>query len=1052
MSILFSSLIYSLPDKKVSWDNCDFYVSGITYDSRKVKPGFIFVAVTGITCDGHNYIKKALEGGACGIVCHELPKELIPYFDLIDWKVPCVEVPDTRKTLSLLAAKFHGNPALKLDIIGVTGTNGKTTVTYILEEILKANKDPSGIIGTIGYKIGNNTFPATNTTPESLELQELLAQMLANGVKKVTMEVSSHALALSRVYSLPFDVAIFTNLTQDHLDFHGSMDAYREAKKSLFLSLKESKLQGKNPIAIINIDDSFGRELIDCLEVPCITYGKSIEANLQLRNIKTQLKTVQRKTIKQKTKFTICWDNSETELAIPLLGEFNVYNALAAIAAALSQGISFKIIQKALKKVNPVPGRFEQIDRGQSFTIIVDYAHTPDGLVNILKSVKEMTAGLYQKDKKCKIITVFGCGGDRDRGKRPKMGFIAGEYSDIVIITSDNPRNEDPVVIINEIIPGVKDAWQDAMQQEKARLEAKAVRLQINEGKKLFVEPDREKAIAMALGRANKNDIVVIAGKGHEACQIFKDKTIWFNDKEVVINIIDRWKMRSLTVRDVVEITDGTLLGGSLETVIDNISTDTRSLKPGALFIPLKGEKFDGHDFIPIAKRKGARTVLIEKEDFFKPHMTDVPSRNDTECYFSMHSMTCAQDMSSKESLSWIPDISYIKVKNTLKGYMELASYHRKKFPVPVIAVTGSNGKTTTKELISCLLDKRFNVLSAKGSFNNEIGVPKTLLELEPRHNCVVLELGMRGAGQIKELAETALPTIGIITNIGESHLEMLETNEGIMHAKGELLKVIPENGLAFLPAQDEWVKSLEQKCKCPVIYYGVDLGCKLNIKPHSLITSEPQYNIKPIKTSAYGETVLLKTPQGEKECQLKLFGIHNIKNAAGAMAVAMELGITLEEAAQALNEFTGVSHRLEVYNRPDGLIILDDTYNASPASMKEAIKVLSAFPEARQRFALLADMLELGGEALNYHNEIGRLAASSGIDFLVTYGKLAKEIGNGAREAGMADNKIKTILNKNESIKILPKLGKGDVVLVKGSRKMQMEKIVFLLLKDGGQ
>lgn len=965
---MFSTLLQAIPDKNVAWDGADFPVTGIAYDSRKIKQGFLFVAIQGGVSDGHSFINNAVETGASGIVCQKAP--------VGKFKIPVVVVPDTREVLALISAQFYGKPAQHLNLIGVTGTNGKTTVTYLLDEIYRSAGQKTGIIGTIGYKIGNNFQTATHTTPESLELQALFSEMAVNNVKTVLMEISSHAISQKRVHGTPFDIAIFTNLSHDHLDFHGTMERYWEIKASFFYSLSETQKHGKKPIAIINIDDSKGKELITSLKIPCLSYGTSPNADLYASDIKLKY---------NHTTFKVTWKGKEkVVLQIKLLGLFNVYNSLAAISTALVQGFSLKQIAGILKNAHPVPGRFESINCGQPFTVIVDYAHTPDGLANLLQSVRDIA--------KRKVITVFGCGGDRDRGKRPKMGYEAAKFSDIIIVTSDNPRSEEPTAIINEILPGI----------EKNRV--------FNKGKQVFIEPDREKGIQLAFKKACPDDIVVIAGKGHEVYQVFKDKTIPFDDRKIVSKFLMQNSTLNLTIQEVAKIINGTIVKENPDITITSISTDTRTLNRGALYIPLKGEKFEGHDFLEKASKKDASAVIVKKG----------------------FSNLCPKK------------ISCIEAEEPLVAYMQLAKSHRQKFNIPIVAVTGSNGKTTTKEMISSLLGKNFFVLSSQENFNNEVGVPKTLLKLTDKHSCVVLELAMRGKGQIKELAEISLPTIGIITNIGEAHLEMLGSREAIMHAKGELLESLPQNGIAILPAQDIWVKQLASKCRCKIIYYAA-FPYSVSSYNHNNIA----YIVNLISANKKGSVIQLISPQGAKECSVHFIGEHNLRNAAGAMAVALELGVSLDDIALAFSTFNGAPHRLKTCERKDGVLILDDTYNASPASMREAIKTLADFPGARRRLAFLADMLELGGEGPELHREIGRVAANSGIDYLITCGSLAEEFAKGAMESGMSDNKIKSVTCFNEGIKVLPDLQEGDVILIKGSRKMGMENLVELLLKD---
>lgn len=460
--------------------NKDLKITSVAYDSRKVIEGSLFVAIPGFKFDGHDFISEAINKGAAVIVGE---KEL----DL--GKTPYIRVKDSREALSRLSSYFYKNPGDKLKIIGVTGTNGKTTTTYLLKAILDEVGIDSGVIGTIGNMIKNKLVPTMHTTPESLELYQLFYNMLKKNISHVVMEVSSHSLKLKRVDDVPFEIGVFTNLTQDHLDFHRNFEDYYESKKRLF-DLSKS--------AVINIDDKSGKRLFKDLKIPIVTYGISSSADVKAQNIKnTRSGVTYDINIKGKI-FSV-------DYKVP--GLFSVYNSLAAITTGLVLGLSPNILIKAIKKVKGVPGRLEPVDRGQSFGVFVDYAHTPDSLENVLKTVKSFCKG--------EIIVVFGCGGERDRSKRPVMGKIASDLADYVVITSDNPRSEDAQRIIDDIEKGIIKNNYDKIV-------------------------NRKNAIKKAIEMANKDDIVVIAGKGHETCQILKDKVIPFDDREIASNFLDR--------------------------------------------------------------------------------------------------------------------------------------------------------------------------------------------------------------------------------------------------------------------------------------------------------------------------------------------------------------------------------------------------------------------------------------------------------------------------------------------------------------------------------
>jgi len=419
--------------------------------------------------------------------------------------LPVIMEADPRQAIRDITPYFFDYPSHKLRMIGVTGTNGKTTTTYLLRSILQEAGFKVGIIGTIQNSIGERIIPTKNTTPDVIDLQSLLAEMVASGMDYVVMEVSSHALAQERVIGCEFDVAIFTNMTQDHLDFHINFENYLAAKTKLFEMLSAASNVKSGKTAIINTDDKASEFILSHTACKKITYGITNDTQLKAQNTDIQANG---------SRFDITGDFGLLNLELKITGLFNVYNVLSAVGAALAEGIDSQIIKTALEKFQSVPGRFELVDAGQPFSVIVDYAHTPDGLENILKTAQQIA--------KQRIIVVFGCGGDRDRTKRPIMGKIAAQYSHVVIATSDNPRSEEPEQILEEIEVGIKEGLTDGKIYNKII--------------------DRRQAIAHALHIAQRDDIVIIAGKGHENYQILKDKTISFDDKEVVKEIIRETK------------------------------------------------------------------------------------------------------------------------------------------------------------------------------------------------------------------------------------------------------------------------------------------------------------------------------------------------------------------------------------------------------------------------------------------------------------------------------------------------------------------------------
>jgi len=459
-------------------------VTGLDYDSRRVQPGFLFFAFPGARADGRAYAQQAVDRGAIAAISELPPPD--------GFRGAWIEVEHGRHALALAARNFYGNPAERVKVTGVTGTNGKTTTTFLIDEVLRAAGMTTALVGTIEYRLAGQLLPAVNTTPESLDLYRLFHQLEQAGGTHATMEVSSHALALGRVYGITFHTAVFTNLTRDHLDFHHTMEDYFAAKRLLF----EPEGTLAPQWAVINFDDPYGRRIAPAPHT--LRYGFEDGADLRASSLQMNFDGLQ---------FTVQHGDKRVHLTSPLVGKFNAYNILAACGAALSYGLDWTTIAGAIAKSPRVPGRFESVQQGQPFLIVVDYAHTDDALRNVISVARE----LHPK----RVITLFGCGGDRDRSKRPLMAQAAAQGSDFVVLTSDNPRSEDPLAIMNDALVGLR------------RFDTPH-----------SVEPDRAKAIRAALKEAAPGDIVILAGKGHETYQILKDRVIHFDDREVARDVL----------------------------------------------------------------------------------------------------------------------------------------------------------------------------------------------------------------------------------------------------------------------------------------------------------------------------------------------------------------------------------------------------------------------------------------------------------------------------------------------------------------------------------
>jgi UDP-N-acetylmuramoyl-L-alanyl-D-glutamate--2,6-diaminopimelate ligase len=467
-------------------------ITSLAFNSRRVDKGCVFFAIEGEKADGHLFIEDAIRRGAVAIVSErKAPAELAA-----QW----IRVRKIRRALSEAARRFYDDPDLKLQLIGITGTNGKTTTAYLLNSIFEAAGTQTGLLGTVEYRLGMRVVSASNTTPESLDLAAYFHELAASGAAAAILEVSSHALAQERVWGMHFSVAVFTNLTRDHLDYHHDFEQYFAAKQRLFEGL------GIPPpeLAVINIDDEWARRLLAIPNPRRITYGLESKANVGV---------IRRSQNLSGLTATLTTPQGELEIESALLGRANLMNLLAATATAIGVGIPAEAIRSGIRRLTVVPGRFEKIDEGQPFLVVVDYAHTDDALRNILEAARELTGN--------RLIVVFGCGGERDRTKRPVMGEVAGRLSDLAVLTSDNPRSEDPILIMNDVLVGLQRT-----------------------GMPYITEVDREVAIRKALAEAREGDVVILAGKGHETYQVLKDRTVPFDDRQVARRVLSEMGFR----------------------------------------------------------------------------------------------------------------------------------------------------------------------------------------------------------------------------------------------------------------------------------------------------------------------------------------------------------------------------------------------------------------------------------------------------------------------------------------------------------------------------
>lgn len=949
-------------------------VASICYAADACSQGALFVAISGIARDGHDFIGQALKQGARFVVYQkdiDLPEG-----------ISAIKVADSRRALGQLAKNYFNDPSSRLTLIGVTGTSGKTTITYLLEAILTAAGYHCGVLGTVNYRYGNQILPAPNTTPESYEMQKILSEMANAGVTHVIAEVSSHALALQRVDDCDFDVGIFTNLSPEHLDYHKNMEEYFQAKKRFFADILPQSKKKRSPKAVINTDEDWGKRLLNEISIPALSYGIKVDhaagvvqETLSLDGIRAEL-LVAGKKVKLNSK---------------LIGRFNLSNILAACLASSILGVEPFIMEAGIESLNAVPGRLEKIDSAGGLYVYVDYAHKPDALKQTLQNLHQL--------KQKRIITVFGCGGNRDRAKRPLMGEIAAVFSHLTILTSDNPRLEDPLAIISEIEAGI-----DSQKIKKAQPD----NLQFQGGEHSYaIIADRKAAIDTAIGLAEAGDIVLIAGKGHENYQILGDQKIAFDDRVVAKQALQRkfahvseTEAPSFFLSEALAATGGRLVAGHRDVKFIGISTDSRQISPHNLFIALSGENFDGHDFAQKAARKGAACVIIEDTD--KIALEEIAK-----------------------------NASVIQVPNALRALGDLAGAYRRRFSIPVIGLTGSSGKTTTKEMLFNILASEKNLLKTEGNFNNLVGLPKTLFCLDKRHDLAVLEMGTSFPGEIERLTQIAAPNIGLITNIGSAHLAGFGSLEAVSREKGALFNNMNPSGIAVVNLDDDSV------CRAAEGWLGRRVTFSMSAAA-DVRASEIR------KNGVRGTSFQLLLGGQPYKVDLKVAGIANVYNALAAAATALAAGASPLAIQKGLMMFEAVSGRMEIIRLQNGAYLINDAYNANPASMRESLLTLKDLKGARFAIVFLGDMLELGEASLEMHRKTGLLLATIGVRTAYLQGNFAEATAAGALDGGMTKEQIIFLKNAEDVVCELKKqLRKGDWILVKGSRGMRMDKIV---------
>ncbi len=935
-------------------------------DTRMLRPGDVFVAWPGAARDPRQFVAQALASGASAALVEPAGAQHYGFDD------PRIVAVDGLKALAgPLAAAWYGHPSRDVKLLAVTGTNGKTSCALWTAQALTAAGQRCAVIGTLGAGWPDALRPTGFTTPDPVRLQRLLARFRAEGAGWCAIEASSIGLDEQRLAGCAIHAAAFTNLTQDHLDYHGDMDAYARAKQALFAwpGLRH---------AVLCIDDPYaaGTLLAHCrgqrLDVQTVALDGPADWRAQ---------QIEQTTTGQR--FTLRHGEAEHRLELPVLGRFNLGNLLVVAGLLRTAGLDDAVIAASLATVRPVPGRMQIIGGRDAPLAAIDYAHTPDALdkaLAALRPVAQARAG--------RLWAVFGAGGDRDARKRPLMAQAAERRADRIVLTSDNPRSEDPGAILQDLLSGLD-----------------------NPTAALLVE-DRAAAIAQALAHAAPEDVVLVAGKGHETTQEVAGHKQAFSDAFHArmalaargAGLFSLAEARAWIGADAAIVGDPQICPASVQ-------TDSRKLVPGSLFVALRGDRFDGHAFLRASAAAGALAVLAERD----------------------------------VAASGLPGL---QVTDSRRALGLLARGWRRQQSLPLIAVTGSNGKTTVTQMLATILaawhgdDGR---LATQGNFNNDVGLPLTLLRLRPQHQAGVVELGMNHPGEIAWLASLAEPTVGLVNNAQREHQEFLHGVEAVARENGAVIAALPEDGVAVYPADSEHT----------AIWDALSAGRRA--LRFALAAASGELAAAEVSGAArYVEGTLrveLHTPVGHADVALRLLGRHNARNALAATAAALAAGAPLDAVCRGLEAFAPVAGRLVPRPLVLGgrrLLLVDDSYNANPDSVRAAIDVLAELPG--RALLVLGDMGEVGADGPAFHAEVGAYAAQWGVAALWACGAMAAQTAAAARAAGMAD--VRHAADPAELAFDATALAGFDSVLVKGSRFMRMERAVAAIaaLADDAQ
>jgi len=923
------------------------FFSGISFNSKDIKKDNIFFAIKGNNFDGNKFISIAIKKGSKIIISEK--RITNPQKDIL-----FIHTKNIRKLLAEIAFKIYKNKPNNL--IAVTGTNGKSSVSDFYFQLLKLNKIKVASIGTLGVKSKNIRRNLQNTTIDPIRMGQILSKLKSQKINNVIMEASSHGLTQHRLDGLKFSSGIFTNLSQDHLDYHKNFKDYFKAKQYLF----ENLIRKKGNVITDETLPEFKR-------IKKIAISRKLKLQV-LNNSKNQFQILSHSYRGEKQILKIRYYNLTREINLNLIGKIQLKNILMAIIAAKNSNISLIRILNVLSQLKPIDGRLEKIGKIKNRSkVILDYAHTPDALRICLSNLKEQFPNK-------KIILLFGCGGNRDQNKRFKMGKIACDYSNEIYLTDDNPRFEDPRKIRDDIKKGIQDT-------------------------SIKEIPDRKKAISEAIKNLNTGDILLVAGKGHEKTQDFGKKKIYFSDKKIILDCI-KLKNTNLSKNFKINIIkELSKIKNKIPLVkADKARINSKEVNKNDIFFAIKGKKNDGNKYIGEAFKNKASLVVVNKVQ---------------------------NKFNSKRQ---------IKVRNTLKFMTEISKIFRQNIDTNIIAITGSCGKTTLKELLGNVLGKISSVSISPKSYNNKFGVPLSLLNLKHSDEFGVLEVGMDKKGEIDNLTNIIKPNVGLITNINYAHAKNFKNIKQIALAKAEIIKNILPNGFVVLNADDSFFKlhkKIAENNNINVISFGIKTK-KANVK---------LFNIKKVK-----KAFKIKVKLNDK---FKYFIISNnfqsnIYNILSALSVISIYKDVLKLNEKIFLDFRSPAGRgdhstIKIGNKKINLI--DESYNSNPLSLKSALKNYDNIDTKKYRkYLLLGDMMELGSHSKKLHQSIVPLINETNIDKVFVMGKMVREI---------FDNIVKVkrgriLENKSGIFELIKKdFNNNDYLMIKASNATGFNSIV---------